>query len=726
LSSTSAAIHVTDFVRALALSWKSLASYPSGHPALVSALDLVHRRLADLRGPAGEVSLGVATDGLIYGDTKIDSTAAQKLAQALYSRGVAVLRFASETQPADLETFLRILASGVPGTEKHAIWEDLTAAGVININLQPVSYAGVRLSAHLEERPERKQELSLWDEILRALLEGHYFSTAGSDAPAVESAEELARMIAESVASANQVKPAFDPDATFGVRIPNAEETFHTYLAETIGRHIAGASAPKRQHSLQQAIQLIRTLPDPLDGIVLRAVAGALAEDGKAAVLLRDFASELPNDEVLEALRYLSAGGKLAPHAMTLLQSLMTAEASSRVEAPSANVVADLLELFGEDDVDRYNPSEHAALLASVTIHIPTIPEDAMSSMSRLGSGGQEEVNRVLQHQFAQTMLDLLPDLGELRPPAVILEKLGSIFRSCLSRGDFEGAMQLLNRIQGIASTASSDVLRQSIQDAMAQLAGGETMRALINTLEGLSGEKATPVLRLAEALGSSARHNLILALNEEANRSRRRRLFDFVASLGPAIVPDAAPFLNDSRWYVVRNMIVLLRVVQDRTSLPEIKKLVSHPDLRVKVEAMKSMLAFDSTLPLTLLDDLLSNPDAKVAETAISLVGTYGIKEGVDPLLRLLDGYDVFGTRRMLRVRAIRALGELGQERALDHLKRFLTISALPWLAKEERYMAWESLSHYPKDARIEFVKKGLRSRDPRVRMICQQLVEM
>jgi PBS lyase HEAT-like repeat-containing protein len=101
-------------------------------------------------------------------------------------------------------------------------------------------------------------------------------------------------------------------------------------------------------------------------------------------------------------------------------------------------------------------------------------------------------------------------------------------------------------------------------------------------------------------------------------------------------------------------------------------------------------------------------------------------VMEGVDPLLRLLDGNDIFGGRRMLRVRAIRALGELGQPRALDNLKRFLTISVMPWPAKEERYVAWESLNHYPRDARIEFVKKGLRSRDPRVRLICQQLVEM
>src|SRR5438874_1420828 len=80
-----------------------------------------------------------------------------------------------------------------------------------------------------------------------------------------------------------------------------------------------------------------------------------------------------------------------------------------------------------------------------------------------------------------------------------------------------------------------------------------------------------------------------------------------------------------------------------------------------------------------------------------VALVGSAGIKEGVRPLLRIVRGNDIFGSRRSLRVKAIRALGELGDPSALPELQRFLRESLFPWPSKEERLVAWESLAGYP-----------------------------
>jgi HEAT repeat protein len=73
--------------------------------------------------------------------------------------------------------------------------------------------------------------------------------------------------------------------------------------------------------------------------------------------------------------------------------------------------------------------------------------------------------------------------------------------------------------------------------------------------------------------------------------------------------------------------------------------------------------------------------------------------------------------------VRALKALGELAEPDVLPRLKRFFSDSLLPWPAREERVAAYESLNGYPLEARAEFVKKGLRSRDPLVREICRRL---
>ncbi len=138
-------------------------------------------------------------------------------------------------------------------------------------------------------------------------------------------------------------------------------------------------------------------------------------------------------------------------------------------------------------------------------------------------------------------------------------------------------------------------------------------------------------------------------------------------------------------------------------------------------MEAIKTLFAFDTTVPQALLDQIINDP--KLAETAIALVGSYGIREAVAPLLRVLEGRDIFRTRRTLRLLAIKALGELGDPPALPHMRQFFSNSILPWPAREERRAAYESLAGYPAEARAPIVERGLASRDEEIRNICRRL---
>lgn len=729
MPSTAAANQVAELVRGLALGWKNLAAYPPGHPALASSLNLVQRRLNDLRGPAGEVVLGIESDGLRYGADKIDSPSAQKFAQALYTRGVAVLRFSSETEAHDIEIFLRLLAAVSPADQKRGIWEDLTAAGVVHINLQPVDYSGVQVTDDLTAPPADEEQASLWEEILRALMEGSELSPEAKDFLTSEGQPvgDLVKLIMKAVdATAAQAKATFDPDATFGVRMPlhaDSRATIYEHIADAVGNYISRAKGSKKENSLQQAIELLRSLPEPIRGTVLRRVAEALALDDAGGPLLRQLASEMPHDEVLEALRYLSSVAKLSPHALTLLQSLTAMKASVTAEPPSQSVIADLVSLFGEDDVDRFNPPDHAALLDQVSIHVPFVALAAPGASEALGKRAETVADDALNRQLGRTIVDLIANLGQTQSPQPILARLENLFRSTLTSGEFDDAYELTQRLNEIATTTTSDELRHAIHESFGRLASPEMIHALIDSLHNAPPEKARVIQRLTEALGAGARRNLLIALTDESNRSRRRRLFDFITSLGPVIVPEVTAFLGDSRWYVLRNMIVMLRAVNDRTSLSEIRKLAAHRDLRVRMEAIKSLFLLDSGVPLELLTNVLNDPDPKVAETAVALVGSAGIKQGLQPLLRIVSGNDVFAGHRSLRLKAIRALGELGDPAALPELQHFYRDSVLPWPAKEERLAAWESLAGYPREARGELLDRGLRSRDAQIRQICERI---
>ena len=719
---------VAELVRALALGWKNLAAYPPGHPALGQSLELVHRRLDDLRGPGGDVVLGIESDGLLYGEDRIDSASAQKFAQALYARGVAVLRFTTDASARDIETFLRILAAGTPAEQKRPVWEELTAAGVTSITLQAVDYSGVKVTDDLDAEVAKLP--SLWEEVLRAMMEGRELSIEEEEFLALgeeQSPEELSRMIVKYVDSASLDKPTFDPDATFGVRMPMRHETpesIQERLAEAVARHIAKAKGAAREKSLDQAIALLGTLPTTLRKTVIRKIAEVLATDDTAGAQLRDLAAAVPQDEILEALRYLASIEKLSDHALNLLQSLSVLDVSAQVEPPSENLIKDLVEVFGDDDIDRFNPPDHSALLEHMsTVHVPTVPAAAVQSAEKLGKRVETVANDALTRQLGRTIVELIASLGSVRAPIHVLTRLEGLFRSHLTAGEFEEALELVQRLQDIESTTVSDDLRNSIQESFARLATPDMIRALVESLYGAPPEKTRAIQRLTEMLGGSARRNLLVALTEESNRSRRRKLFDFITSLGPVIVPEVVLLLNDSRWYVLRNMIVLLRTVNDRTSLPEIRKLAMHGDIRVRMEAIKSLFTLDTGVPAAVLENVIRDRDPKVSEAAITLIGSYGIKEGVQPLLRVLEGTDIFGTKRARRLKCIVALGELGEPEALPGLERFLGEAFFFWPSKAERYAAWESLIGYPKPARAKIVEEGLQSRDPKIREICVRI---
>ena len=65
----------------------------------------------------------------------------------------------------------------------------------------------------------------------------------------------------------------------------------------------------------------------------------------------------------------------------------------------------------------------------------------------------------------------------------------------------------------------------------------------------------------------AAAARGFLLALAEEADKSRRRRILELLVVFGP-VIAGPPELLGDTRWYVVRNMIVLLQRVGDRSAL--------------------------------------------------------------------------------------------------------------------------------------------------------------
>lgn len=741
---------LTEAVRSLTIGWTQMVAYPPGHPARTSSLRNAHDRLTALTAPAGSLALGVSHDGLVFGEAKIESPQAKKLAQALYRRNVALLRFEEGLEAAELEAFLRLLGDeGGPGAE-IPLWDAVAAAGVRHLALRAVDYSAVRVAdegaapVSAEEEPG-----SLWDRMLRVLLAGGTLGPEGRDLRASDAnaASEIGALLAEHLgresrgasgllAPAASVPGAGGRGTAGGGRGASGisrAAPLAVQVAEAVGLHISRARGPARHVSVQQVVELVRALPSGIGQSVVAAAIRAVASDEADAETIERLASSLGPDAVLRSLRQLNAEGvKLSSHALRVAQAMApppSPSSGTAARGPEIDaVVGELRVLFTEEDIDRYTPEDHEALFERVAVEVMPTSSTARADLD-LGDRLESLTDDAVAERLGLSLLEILVR-GTAPPEALpgLLARLEGLFRLFLSTGRLEAAIAVAEairrRVDEVRSRGGRDA---AFEDCLLRLANPDSVATLVEVLHGVPDAQVGRVQRLIDLLGTAAARSLLFALSEESNRHRRRRLFDLLAALGPVVVPPARELLGDDRWYVVRNMLALLHAVGDHGSLPHMRTLARHPDLRVRLEAIKSLFAFDTEVPGELLEAAVNDPDPKLAESAVTLVGQYGIVQAVDALVALLGRWDLLGRRRGLRLKAIKALSELRDASALPRLGRFFReYRLLALVPLEERRAAFRSLESYPPEARLPILESGMRSRDPEIRQTCERLAAL
>jgi hypothetical protein len=498
----------------------------------------------------------------------------------------------------------------------------------------------------------------------------------------------------------------------------------HT-LAAAVAARLASADGPGRETLAPQIVQLLRALPGEVREPVLAAALRVLATDEGSSAHLASLAAALPPADVLRGLRRLAQEqGQLSSHALRMAQALAEAHEDlppgPGLPEPPADFAA-MAALFREEDVDRYNPEDHRALLAQKpTVDLSAIAVELAADPDAFGP--DTEGDDAIERRVVTTLLDMTavsPDV--VRP--LVLARLREIFVRALQASRFAQAIAMIRAIRELAADPSQAERRQPLDEFVEQLADARTLAALVAASRQPGGPPFVQVQSLVLALGASAAHGLLEALAAEPDRVRRLRLIELAASLGPAIVPETRRLLADPRWYVVRNMVLLLRRVHDKTAMSEILRCADHSDLRVRLEAIRALFAFDTKVPRDLLARSIHHPDPRLAEAAVLLSGQHGITQATDLLVEILLRWDFLGRRRSLRLKALRALADLADPAVLPRLDRFFRERPFPLVALEERRAAYRLLGSYDQAARAPYVARGEKSRDSLIRDICRAL---
>ncbi|MBP2686564.1 MAG: hypothetical protein H6Q81_1469 [Deltaproteobacteria bacterium] len=218
----------------------------------------------------------------------------------------------------------------------------------------------------------------------------------------------------------------------------------------------------------------------------------------------------------------------------------------------------------------------------------------------------------------------------------------------------------------------------------------------------------------------------LLQALAEEEDLVVRKAIVEIVTRIGRVAVPTILENLTDSRWYMVRNMITVLGTLAMPDLAPHVAATLSHPDLRVKKEAIKALSRIPHPSAVTALCELCFFPEETVALTATAALSSKKETEAIVALYRRAAAKLLLYPNYRLAHEAIDSLRVIGTEESVSALEEILALRAL-WPTKKFRAMKFHALRSISKirgERSEEILERARHSSDRSIRNEAERII--
>ncbi len=717
-------------IKELSLAIKTMGIYPSAHPAIKASVERLYAIMEGVLEASPELKLGIAQKNLLVDGQFLDKTNEifRDFALQFHRRGVASITFKKDLNAEELRMFLEVASTEPKMLQKSGGFLRLCQEGKIShIDIVEIDYEKVLgveegIGEAAEEGKVRSDE-EIWTDLIRSL---DLYS--GLKLGEVEHnfllhlEEEPDKMVAylEGVAS----KGSLGMSNLGGVAVRKTINSIGNYIFKNLPQE-------KEVHRKKLA-EVVSHLNPKLRIQLIDAEIDI--EPGQIDVVT-EIIPDLSNSVIVEMMTLAVSGeGRVTERLVKLFHKIVPEEERKR----------EIIPLFGDSLADmsgKEDPLYMRQLIENLFLSKPTkdfISEAYRKALKELNeqissiSGIKEYTDslneRRIEEQASTVLMDLIRLETESSDYVEIAKNLGKVGMDFLLTGRYEKAKEIIEALieEAGPEKGRTDGERNACKEALEKLRDIGIVHDLVTALRDWGKEKYETIHFILLHMGEIAVVPLLEALGRETDSSLRKKIISVIVGLGEEAIPEIVRRFSDKNWYVVRNMVRILREIGMEKAVRYLDIPLKHEDPRVRKEVVYALSSIGGREALKLISLMTGDPDGEVRRGAIKYLGVMRNKESVPLLMKLIAQRNPFGHKNYLIISGIEALGEIGAGEAVPGLVRLLRRSTIFARSRndEVRIAAATALEKIGNEQAMEALARGTRYRRKIVKQMCERLI--
>lgn len=228
--------------------------------------------------------------------------------------------------------------------------------------------------------------------------------------------------------------------------------------------------------------------------------------------------------------------------------------------------------------------------------------------------------------KLSEILFEMLPYTDNKPEYEDICRFIKEIIIYSIKQKDLKTFLSIIRRVSAMTkNTAVNNSIRNQLSLMLATVNTEETIRYIGEILDSDTEISDALLNEYIELLDRNAINPFISIMGELKSIRGRKNVITILIQLGSKDIQTLAKGLHDSRWYVVRNIIYILRNIGDKRAVEYLLNTAKHSDIRVRKEAIKALGELKSPIGLQTLRDALNDADDSVRRSAAKALGAIG-----------------------------------------------------------------------------------------------------